>query len=224
MVTEDHSLINDYIKMKRITQEEAAAWPHKNVIVRALGMKESVQVNIHAEKPRVGDVYLLCSDGLSGMIEDDGMRSIVQKEQDLDKAADRLIDAANAAGGVDNITGDPGADRAVVTRTLLVLVLACSTRQPSEGTPSGMSLDEQREGLAVCEHYVEKVCACADRDPSRREDCERAQAQPSAMRMHMQLLQEKQQVKPLDRAHVEVGARKLVRACREADETFSCAR
>ena len=56
-LTEDHSLINDYIKMKRMTAEEAAAWPHKNVIVRALGMKEHVKVDVHIEAPRVGDCY-----------------------------------------------------------------------------------------------------------------------------------------------------------------------
>src|SRR5262249_7839383 len=70
-VTEDHPLINDYIKMKRMTPDEAASWPHKNVIVRALGMKESVQVDVHTEQPRLGDCYVLCSDGLSGMITDD---------------------------------------------------------------------------------------------------------------------------------------------------------
>jgi hypothetical protein len=62
-LTEDHSLINDYIRMKRVTPEEAENWPHKNVIVRALGMKESVQVDILTEKIHVGDTYLLCSDG-----------------------------------------------------------------------------------------------------------------------------------------------------------------
>lgn len=103
-ITEDHSLINDYIKMKRMTAEEAAAWPHKNVIVRALGMKETVQVDIHTETPRVGDCYLLCSDGLSGMVPDDKIRDVVVHEHDLDRAADRLITAANAAGGIDNIT------------------------------------------------------------------------------------------------------------------------
>ena len=70
-LTEDHSLINDYIRMKRVTPEEAENWPHKNVIVRALGMKESVQVDIITEKPHVGDTYLLCSDGLTGMLKDD---------------------------------------------------------------------------------------------------------------------------------------------------------
>jgi protein phosphatase len=103
-LTEDHSLINDYIKMKRMTAEEAAAWPHKNVIVRALGMKESVQVDLLEKVPHVGDCYLLCSDGLSGMVTDEKIRDIVLGEQDLDKAADRLISAANANGGIDNIT------------------------------------------------------------------------------------------------------------------------
>ena len=104
LVTEDHSLINDYIKMKRMTAEEAAAWPHKNVIVRALGMKESVQVDIHTENARLGDCFVLCSDGLSSMISDEEIREIVDGEKDLDRAAERLIAAANAAGGKDNIT------------------------------------------------------------------------------------------------------------------------
>jgi PPM family protein phosphatase len=103
-LTEDHSLINDYIKMKRVTAEEAESWPHKNVIVRALGMKESVQVDILTEAPRMGDVFVLCSDGLSGMVPDDQMMHIVDSERDLDRAVARLIDAANEEGGVDNIS------------------------------------------------------------------------------------------------------------------------
>ena len=67
-LTEDHSLLNDYIKMKNLTPEEIAAFPHKNVIVRALGMKNTVQVDVLVEQPRLGDVYVLCSDGLSGMV------------------------------------------------------------------------------------------------------------------------------------------------------------
>jgi PPM family protein phosphatase len=103
-LTEDHSLINDYIKMKRMTAEEAAAWPHKNVIVRALGMKETVQVDLLMETPHVGDIFLLCSDGLSGMVTDDKLNEIILHENDLDRAADKLIAAANAAGGIDNVT------------------------------------------------------------------------------------------------------------------------
>ena len=103
-LTEDHSLINDYIKMKRVTEEEAEKWPHKNVIVRALGMKESVQVDIIAETPKVGDVYLLCTDGLSGELTDQQMEHIVRTEKDLDTAVDLLLTGANDEGGKDNIT------------------------------------------------------------------------------------------------------------------------
>jgi protein phosphatase len=103
-LTEDHSLINDYIKMKRMTLEEASTWPHKNVIVRALGMKEAVQVDVRTDQPHLGDVYLLCSDGLSGMISDEAIQSIIDAEKDLDSAAEALIAAANEAGGKDKIT------------------------------------------------------------------------------------------------------------------------
>jgi protein phosphatase len=103
-LTEDHSLINDYIKMKRMTAEEAENWPHKNVVVRALGMKESVAVDIHTEKPQTGDCYILCSDGLSGMISNDQIAVICSTERDLDRAVEKLIDTANENGGVDNIS------------------------------------------------------------------------------------------------------------------------
>jgi protein phosphatase len=103
-LTEDHSLLNDYIKMKRLSSDEAGKFPHKNVIVRALGMKESVQVDLLAEPHRLGDVYLLCSDGLSGMIEDPGLSAVLERESDLDTACAKLIADANQNGGVDNIT------------------------------------------------------------------------------------------------------------------------
>jgi PPM family protein phosphatase len=103
-LTEDHSLINDYIKMKRVTPEEAENWPHRNVIVRALGMKESLQVDILTEIPRVGDCYILCSDGLTGMVRNEMIAQIVASERDLERAVDRLITAANEEGGVDNIS------------------------------------------------------------------------------------------------------------------------
>jgi serine/threonine protein phosphatase PrpC len=103
-LTEDHSLINDYIKMKRMTAEEAENWPHKNVVVRALGMKETVAVDIYSEKPVAGDCYILCSDGLSGMITDDQLAGALGAERDLDRCVEKLIDMANDNGGVDNIS------------------------------------------------------------------------------------------------------------------------
>jgi protein phosphatase len=103
-LTEDHSLLNDYIKMKRLTAEEIANFPHKNVIVRALGMKDTVKVDTRYEQPRANDVYLLCSDGLSGPVSDDEMLQITTGTGDLKGAAARLIEQANKAGGPDNIT------------------------------------------------------------------------------------------------------------------------
>jgi protein phosphatase len=103
-LTEDHSLLNDYIKMKRLTPEEIANFPHKNVIVRALGMKDTVKVDTRYEQPRANDVYLLCSDGLSGPVSDDEMLQITTTSPDLKTAASRLIEQANKAGGPDNIT------------------------------------------------------------------------------------------------------------------------
>ena len=103
-ITEDHSLLNDYIKANKLTPEEIENFPHKNVIVRALGMKELVQVDVNRLDPKVGDKYLLCSDGVNGMITDDTILDIINNEPDLDAACKKLVDAANEAGGTDNST------------------------------------------------------------------------------------------------------------------------
>ncbi len=104
-LTEDHSLLNDYIKMKRLTPEEIANFPHKNVIVRALGMKDSVKVDCFLDKPEQGDVYVLCTDGLSGPLNDDEIGEITATAAgDLPSAVKNLIERANKNGGPDNIT------------------------------------------------------------------------------------------------------------------------
>lgn len=103
-ITEDHSLLNDYIKAHRLTPEEIEAFPHKNVIVRALGMKDVVQVDVNRLDPKPGDYYLLCSDGLSGMVGDDRIASTILESEDIKVACKRLVDYANDAGGTDNIT------------------------------------------------------------------------------------------------------------------------
>jgi serine/threonine protein phosphatase PrpC len=103
-LTEDHSLLNDYIKMKRLTPEEIANFPHKNVIVRALGMKDTVKVDTRFEQPKANDTYMLCSDGLSGPVSDPDILEILTHAQDLRSAATTLIERANANGGPDNIT------------------------------------------------------------------------------------------------------------------------
>ena len=92
------------MKMKRLSGEDGARFTQKNVIVRALGMKESVQVDTMIDQPQIDDIYLLCSDGLSGMVSDPGLAEIMRSESDLDNACEKLIRAANDAGGTDNIT------------------------------------------------------------------------------------------------------------------------
>ena len=104
-MTEDHSLLNDYKKMTQLTEEEERNFPHKNIIVRALGMKDTVDVDVYSERPRPGDIYLLCSDGLSGEVTDDEMREIIlDAEGDLELACRLLIESACDHGGKDNVT------------------------------------------------------------------------------------------------------------------------
>ncbi len=104
-LTEDHSLLNDYRRTRQLSEAEIEAFPHKNVIVRALGMRDSVEVDVLREDLQDGDVLILCSDGLSGMVPDPRLAEIARANiGDLRGAAQALIDAANEAGGVDNVT------------------------------------------------------------------------------------------------------------------------
>ena len=104
LLTRDHSLINDYLlAMPDLTEEQRSELP-KNVITRALGMQDQVVVDIQHDDPRPGDVYCLCSDGLSGMVQDDEILRIVSSAADIGEACRNLIARANEHGGEDNIT------------------------------------------------------------------------------------------------------------------------
>ena len=103
-LTEDHSLLNDYLKAKKLSAEEIEAFPHKNVIVRALGMKETVEVDLSDFEPMENDLFLLCSDGLYGMVSGPQIYEVLSQVDGLERACDRLIQMANAAGGNDNVT------------------------------------------------------------------------------------------------------------------------
>lgn len=105
LMTQDHSLVNDYRQaMPHLTEEQMAALP-RNVITRALGMHESVVVDIQSDVPKVGDIYLLCSDGLSEAVPEQKMYEILERStDDLDLASKELVTMANDHGGEDNIT------------------------------------------------------------------------------------------------------------------------
>ena len=104
LLTRDHSLINDYLlAMPDLTEEQRSELP-KNVITRALGMQDQVVVDLQHDDPKDGDVYVLCSDGLSGMIPDDEILRIVTQSMNIGEACKTLIEKANEHGGEDNIT------------------------------------------------------------------------------------------------------------------------
>lgn len=102
--TTDHSLLNELLRSGRIREEDLENFQHKNVITRALGMGDHVEVDVNSVDLVDGDVLVVCCDGLTGMLEDQRIAEIVLREKSLDKACQKLIDAANAAGGLDNIT------------------------------------------------------------------------------------------------------------------------
>ncbi len=103
-ITRDHSLVNDYLlAMPELTEEQRSELP-KNVITRALGMQDHVAVDLQATPVQPGDCFVLCSDGLSGMLDDEEIRTIVTENEDLQQACGRLVVAANEHGGEDNIT------------------------------------------------------------------------------------------------------------------------
>lgn len=104
-VTVDHSLVQELVDRGFYTPEEARAATNKNIVTRALGIGAEVDYDMQEEVALIGDVLLLCSDGLSDMLEDAAIHTILRENQDnLEQAARRLVDAANDQGGRDNIS------------------------------------------------------------------------------------------------------------------------
>src|SRR3989440_578463 len=103
-LTEDHSLVEELMRQGRLTPEEAESHPQRSIITRALGPEPDVDVETFTHTARDGDVYLICSDGLSGMVLEDEIAEIIADSASLKEAAQRLVNAANKNGGKDNIT------------------------------------------------------------------------------------------------------------------------
>jgi protein phosphatase len=103
-LTEDHSLVAGLIRLGQLTPEEAEVHPQRSVILRAVGVEAKVEVDLLQHDLEPGDVYLACSDGLSGMVRDEVIGETLRMFPSLATAAEMLIELANAAGGRDNIT------------------------------------------------------------------------------------------------------------------------
>ncbi|HEV7461381.1 MAG TPA: Stp1/IreP family PP2C-type Ser/Thr phosphatase [Solirubrobacteraceae bacterium] len=103
-LTNDHSLVGELVRRGKLTAQQAEEHPQRSVITRALGPEASVQVDSFSFDAQPGDVFLLCSDGLTSMVPVESMEQILREADSLDQGARRLIDAANENGGRDNIT------------------------------------------------------------------------------------------------------------------------
>ena len=104
-LTEDHSLVNELLKTGKLSEEEAQVHPQRSVITRAVGTDPDVDVDAFTIDSEEDDVFLLCSDGLTDMVEDEEILEVVHEHRDnLDKAVQTLVAAANKVGGEDNIT------------------------------------------------------------------------------------------------------------------------
>jgi protein phosphatase len=103
-LTTDHSLVEEYVRAGRLAPEEAESHPQKSIITRALGVEADVEVDTLTCDASDGDVYLLCSDGLTAMVPESEVAAILRNRTSLEQAGRTLIDVANRAGGRDNIT------------------------------------------------------------------------------------------------------------------------
>jgi PPM family protein phosphatase len=113
-LTRDHSLLQEQIDAGLISLEQARYAPHKNLVTRALGVEDTVLLEVNEYRAEDGDLYLMCSDGLSDMVSDEDIASLLADTRSLEEKARSLVDAANGQGGRDNIS----------------VILACARSKP----------------------------------------------------------------------------------------------
>ncbi len=123
-VTRDHSLLQEQLDAGLITPQQAAVSVHRNLVTRALGVDEAVLLEVAEHRVEPGDCYLLCSDGLSDMVDDAGIAALLGQDASAEARARALVEAANARGGRDNISvllvqaGGTTAKRGLMSRLL----------------------------------------------------------------------------------------------------------
>src|SRR5688500_7235549 len=156
-LTHDHSLVDEMVRAGKLTPEEAEVHPQRSIITRALGPEPSVEVERLTYPSRAGDVYLLCSDGLTTMVPEDALAAVLRGRSSLDQAGTQLVRAANEAGRRDNIT------------VLLVrLGEEGETQAEGEGAPQATMVAGQPDALRT--EDVREAVAAAERDPERGAD------------------------------------------------------
>ena len=102
-ITRDHSLVEEMVRMGGLDREAARHHPDKNIMTRAIGARDTIEIDFFHEELKSGDLILMCSDGLTNMLEDEEIGRILKTPGTIEERAERLIDAANQNGGRDNI-------------------------------------------------------------------------------------------------------------------------
>jgi PPM family protein phosphatase len=174
-LTDDHSLVDELMRQGRLTPEEAVEHPQRSVITRALGPEGIVEVDTRSFHARAGDVYLLCSDGLTTMLSEEQIAAVLLAHEQLRDAGEALIAAANQAGGRDNIT-------VVLIRLEEVLlgqsvqlqehatmvglpVVSVPPPEPDRGAPQASTAHEQRTSMRGAPALAERPLQRAPRNP-----------------------------------------------------------
>jgi len=103
-LTQDHSVVGEMLRRQQISEEAAREHPHRHVLTRALGVRSSVIPDLAELTPEPGDVFMMCSDGLTTHLEDQEIGAVMQGLDDPQEACERLVALANARGGFDNVT------------------------------------------------------------------------------------------------------------------------
>jgi len=103
-ITKDHSLVEELVKNGTITREEARFHPQKNIITRAVGTNKEVEIDLIVKERTKGDILLLCTDGLTNMLNDEEIKELLIINDDMQKACELLVQLSNEKGGLDNIS------------------------------------------------------------------------------------------------------------------------
>ena len=177
-LTDDHSLVGELIRSGKLTREEADVHPQRSVITRALGTDPNVDVDTFVVETQPGDIFLLCSDGLSGMINDQAILKIVRdNSSNLSEAAKALVAAANRGGGDDNITvvvfevdGEP--EEEATRRMDAIAPPEADELEPEEDTLTGVEAPAAVGTMVVSVEELERQAAASepadDDDSSKR--------------------------------------------------------
>jgi protein phosphatase len=152
-LTEDHSLVNELLKTGKLSEEEAQIHPQRSVITRAVGTDPDVDVDGFSIEAEDGDVFLICSDGLSDMVEDEEILELVHEHRDdLEKAVKALVAAANRGGGEDNITAvafQISTEGAPSTEDTVAMPAVTDDSEPDERTREYLEADPGGDTMVV---------------------------------------------------------------------------